>query len=163
MRRFFLAAAVVCFCAATVGAQTKVSGTAQCAKPEDQHAIAVGDLPDHSLVVEQAKCAWTKPMEIGGDKSKEGVSTATDDVSGSAFRTRGFHVSTMESGDKFFVWFQGSGTTKDGKLEGQKGNWGFTGGTGKLKGLKGKGTFSCTASGDAMTCEVEGEYELAKK
>jgi len=63
----------------------------------------------------------------------------------------------MESGDKFFVWFQSSGTGKEGK-----GTWGFTGGTGKLKGITGKGTYTCTASGDRSLCEIEGEYALAK-
>lgn len=43
-----------------------------------------------------------------------------------------------------------------------KGTWGFTGGTGKLKGIKGKGTYTCKPSGDENTCEVEGEYELSK-
>lgn len=162
MRRFFLIAAVVLFCAATAGAQTKVSGTAQCAKPDPAHVIPVGDVPDHSLAVEQSKCTYTKPMEIGGDKSKEGVSTATSDVSGNMSKTRGFHVATMESGDKAFFWYQGTATSKDGAPVESKGNWGLTGGSGKLKGIKGKGTYNCTPSGDGLSCDVEGEYQLAK-
>ena len=162
MRQFFIAAVAVCLCAATAAAQTKVTGTAQCGKPDPQHMVPVGDRPEHSLGVEQFKCTWTKPMEIGGDKSKDGVSTETTDVSGNTSRARGFHVATMESGDKFFVWYQGTGTSKDGALVELKGNWGFTGGSGNLKGIKGKGTYTCTPSGDLLSCEVEGEYELAK-
>ena len=162
MRRMFIASALVCFAAAAAGAQTKVTGTAQCGKPDPQHAIPVGDRPDHSLGVEQLKCTWTKPMEIGGDKSKDGVSTATNEVSGNTFRAHGFHVATMESGDKYFVWYQGTGELKEGALQSQKGNWGFTGGSGKLKGIKGKGTYTCVPSGDTVTCEIEGEYQLAK-
>lgn len=30
-----------------------------------------------------------------------------------------------------------------------------------MKGIKGKGTVTCTPSGDGLTCEVEGEYQLA--
>lgn len=75
-------------------------------------------------------------MEIGGDKSKEGTSTATTDVSGDTSRARGFHVTTMESDDKFFVWYQGTGTSKDGARAEAKGNCGFTGGSGKLKAIK---------------------------
>lgn len=157
MRRIFIAAAAVCLCAATAGAQNKISGTAQCGKPDPQQMVPVGDRPDHNLGVAQSKCTWTKPLEIGGDKSKDGVSTATLDASGDTERTRGFHVATMESGDKFFAWYQGSGTAKE-----VKGNWGFTGGSGKLKGIKGKGTYTCTASSDGNVCEIEGEYELAK-
>ncbi len=162
MRRFFMVAAAVWLCAATASAQTKVSGTAQCGKPDPQHMVPVGDRPDHSLGVEQTKCTYTKPMEIGGDKSKEGVGTQTNEISGNTSKARGFHVATMESGDKFFVWYQGAGTSKDGNLVEVKGNWGFTGGSGKLKGIKGKGTYTCTPSGDGLACEVEGEYQLAK-
>jgi hypothetical protein len=162
MHRFFVATALMCFAAVAASAQTKISGTAQCGKPDPQHMIPVGDRPDHSLGVAQVKCTWTKPMEIAGDKSKDGVSTGTDDISGNTGRAHGFHVSTMDSGDKFFVWYQGTETMKDGALVSHKGNWGFTGGSGKLKGIKGKGTFTCTASGDGSSCEVEGDYELAK-
>ena len=162
MHRILMAIAVVCFAAATAAAQTKVTGTAQCAKPDPQHVIPVGDRPDHNLGVEQFKCTWTKPMEIEGAKSTEGVSTATNDVNGNTIRTRGFHVATMDSGDKFFVWYLGAGEAKDGVFQGQKGTWGFTGGSGKLKGIKGKGTYTCAPSGDALSCEVEGEYQLAK-
>ena len=162
MRRFFILAAAVWLCAATASAQTKVTGTAQCGKPDPQHLVPVGDRPDHSLGVAQFKCTYTKPMEIGGDKSKDGVSTETTDVSGNSSRARGFHVATMESGDKFFVWYQGTGTSKDGAPVELKGNWGFTGGSGKLKGIKGKGTYTCAPARDMLSCEVEGEYQLAK-
>lgn len=162
MQRFLMIAAAVCFCAATASGQTKVSGTAQCAKPDSAQAIPVGDRPGHSLVVEQSKCTYTKPLEIAGDKSKEGVSTATADVSGDTSKARGFHVVTMESGDKAFFWYQGTATSKDGAPVEAKGNWGLTGGSGKLKGIKGKGTYNCTPSGDGLACEVEGEYQLAK-
>ncbi len=162
MRRFFVAAVLVWFCVTTAGAQTKISGAIQCGKPDPQHLVPVGDRPDHSLAVEQFKCAWTKPVEIEGAKSKDGVSTATDDISGNTFRARGFHVATMDSGDKFYVWYQGAGTSKDGAMVDQKGKWGFTGGSGKLKGIKGTGTYSCAPSGDGISCEIEGEYQLAK-
>src|SRR5262249_16800408 len=77
MRRYFFLVAAVCLSAAAASAQTKVSGTAQFGKPDTQQLVPVGDRPDHSLGVAQLKCTWTKPMEIGGDKFKEGVSTET--------------------------------------------------------------------------------------
>jgi hypothetical protein len=162
MRRSFIAAALLCFAAAAASAQTKISGTIQCGKADPQHLVPVGDRPDHSLGVEQTKCTWSKPMEIEGAKSKDGVSTTTTDISGDTARERGFHVSTMDSGDKFFVWYQGAATTKDGALVGSKGTWGFTGGSGKLKGIKGKGTYTCSPSGEGFSCEVEGDYQLGK-
>ncbi|HYY72632.1 MAG TPA: hypothetical protein VE778_03470, partial [Candidatus Bathyarchaeia archaeon] len=72
-------------------------------------------------------------------------------------------VTTMESGDKFFVRYQGTGTNKDGAPVEVKGNWGFSGGSGKLKGVKGKGTYACKPEGDGLSCDVEGEYQLAAK
>ncbi len=119
MNRFFITAALVFFATAAASAQTKISGTVQCGKPDPQHMIPVGDRPDHTLGVEQTKCTWTKPMEIEGAKSKDGVSTATDDISGNTARAHGFHVSTMDSGDKFFVWYQGTATMKEGALVSQ--------------------------------------------
>jgi len=154
--------AAVLFCAAAASAQTKVSGTAQCGKPDPQQVVPVGDRPDHMLGIAQFKCTYTKPMEIGGDKSKDGASTETSDISGNTARARGFHVATMESGDKVFFWYQGTTTTKDGAPVEVKGNWGMNGGSGKMKGVKGKGTFTCAPSGDGLSCEVEGEYQLAK-
>jgi len=146
-----------------LGAQTKVSGTLQCGKPDPQQVIPVGDRPDHSLEVEQDKCTWSKPMEIEGAKSKDGVGTWTNDISGNSVRVRGYHVTTMDSGDKFFVWAQGTMALKEGALESGKGTWGFTGGSGKLKGIKGKGTYTCAPSSDGgSSCEIEGEYELVQ-
>jgi hypothetical protein len=162
MHRILISIALVSLAATTAAAQTKISGTFQCGKPDPQLYIPVGDRPGHSLGADQAKCTWTKPMEIEGAKSKDAVGTGTNDVSGDTFRSRGFHVTTMDSGDKFFVWYLGAGEAKDGAVQSQKGTWGFTGGSGKLKGIKGKGTYTCAPSGDAVACEVEGEYQLAK-
>jgi hypothetical protein len=154
MSRIFLAIALVCFVAATVAAQTKVSATAQWGQPDPQHAIPVGDLPDHSLALLQVKCTYTKPMEIEGAKSVAAVITITNEVSGSAVQARGCQVITMDSGDKVFGCHQGTGTY----MQDEEGTWSFTGGTGKLKGIKGKGTYSCSSAG----CNVAGEYQLAK-
>lgn len=72
------------------------------------------------------------------------------------------HVTTMESGDKYFVSYQGIRTMKYGALQTAKGTWLYTGGTGKLKGIKGKGTYTCTVSGDRAACDIGGDYQLAK-
>jgi hypothetical protein len=47
--------------------------------------------------------------------------------------------------------------------ESAEGTWSFVGGTGKLKGLKGKGTYKGKYAADGTsTYEIEGEYELPK-
>jgi hypothetical protein len=155
-------AGVACLWSASALAQNKTAGSNVCGKPDPAHMLPAGDRPDHSLGVEQMKCTWPKPFEIGTDKAKESAVTETVEVTGDKMRVRGVHVVTMDSGDKVFVSYQGSGTTKDGKPVEAKGTWSFSGGTGKLKGIKGKGTYSCAPSGDVFGCSGEGEYQLPK-
>ena len=48
-------------------------------------------------------------------------------------------------------------------LASAKGEWSYTGGTGKLKGIKGKRTYTGKGAPDgSATYDVEGEYELPK-
>jgi hypothetical protein len=149
--------------ATTTGAQTKISGTAQCGKPDPQQSIDVGDRPNHALSISKTSCTWTKPMEIGGGETKEGFSVGSADVSGGKAQTNGYHVTTMASGDKFNVRFHGTDTMKDEATQSSEGTWSFSSGTGKLKGIKGKGTYKGAPGADgSMTYEVEGEYELPK-
>ena len=101
----------------------------------------------------QVKCTYTKPLGIEGAKSVSTVITITNEVSGDSIRAHGCQVVTMDSGDKVFVSHEGAGTP-----EGQDGTWSISGGTGKLKGVKGKGTYSCSSSG----CDIAGEYQPAK-
>ncbi len=149
--------------AAVAGAQTKTSGTIQCGKPDPAHMIEVGDKPNHSMGVSKSTCTWTKPMEIEGLKTKDGYSVFSSDATGNKFTGHGTHVSTMDNGDKIYVRFQGGGTSKDGATQTDSGKWSYTSGSGKLKGIKGHGTYKGKASADGgVTYEVEGEYELGK-
>lgn len=150
--------------ASAAAAQTKTSGAIQCTQSADgPKPIEVGDTPGHMMGVGKATCTWTKPMEIAGTKTKEGTSVSFDDMMGANYSGRGMHVSTMDSGDKIVVKFQGGGTIKDGKLTADKGTWTYSGGTGKLKGIKGKGTYAGKTNPDGtMTYEIEGDYVLPK-
>src|SRR5262249_28597219 len=133
--------------AASAAAQTKQSGTAQC-KTESEQNMEVGDRPGHALGVSKATCTWTKPMEMAGSQTKEGVDVASAEITGNKLRVHGYHTGTLANGDKFYVRFQGTGTSKDGKPETAEGTWSYTGGTGSLKGLKGKGTYKGKANPD---------------
>src|SRR5215469_9264243 len=147
--------------ATLLSAQTKISGTVQCGKSDEQHMLAVGDHPGHSLMISKGKCTWTKPMEIAGTQTKEDVGTNVDDVHGNKSQGHGYAVGTLANGDKMYVHIQGSSTLKDGAVETAEGTWSFTGGTGKLKGVKGKGSYKGKGAPDgSATYEVEGEYEL---
>lgn len=142
------------------GAQTKVSGTLQCGKPDPQHLVEVGDVPGHLFGVGKVKCTWTKAMEIGGSQFKEGTSTSFDEITGTSSRGHGVHVSTLANGEKVFVKYDGSATLKDGALQSAQGTWRFRGGTGNLKRLRGKGTFKGAPGADgSMTYDIAGEHE----
>ncbi|HEY4974155.1 MAG TPA: hypothetical protein VII41_11130 [Steroidobacteraceae bacterium] len=149
-----------CLGAATAHAQTTFTASQLCAKPDPQLIVPVGDRPGHALGVMHFKCQWTTPMQLGSDASKDGEDVETVEISGTSARASGRHVSTMQSGDKAFVSYWGKETVKDGALVASKGTWAYTGGTGKLTGIIGKGTFTCAPSGDSVQCDVEGSYEL---
>jgi hypothetical protein len=155
---------VVWALATVASAQTKISGTAQCGKGDPEYSIQVGDRPNHSFVISQDHCTWTKPMEIGGTQNKEGVGTEFAEISGNTPRGHYYFVDTMTNGDKAYWRQEFSLNLKDGVPQSGDTKWTFVGGTGKLKGLKGKGACkltSATADGSS-TWECEGEYELPK-
>jgi hypothetical protein len=148
---------------AAAAAQTKTSGTIQCGKPDPQHAIEVGDKPGHMMGIGKSTCTWSPSMEIAGSKTKDGYSISFDEMTGNKYSGHGVHVSTMDNGDKIYVKFQGGGTLKDGALQTDSGTWSYTGGTGKLKGIKGKGTYKGKGNTDGtMTYEIAGDYQLPK-
>jgi hypothetical protein len=161
--RTVLASLAALALAATAGAQTKISGTILCGKADPQHGIEVGDKPGHSLGISKESCTWSKPMEIAGAHSKEGYSVSSDETTVNKSSGSGFHVSTMDNGDKFHVRFYGSAALKDGAPQTAQGKWNFIGGTGKLKGINGQGTYKGKGNADgSVTYEVEGEYQLPK-
>jgi len=147
--------------ALTANAQTKISGTVSCAKPDPAYSIEVGDRAGHSFSINKSACTWTTPLEIAGLQAKDGLDVSFGDASGARVRAFGYHVATMSNGDKFFVRYQGRDTMKDGKPDTTEGTWSYTGGTGKLKGIKGKGTYKGNADANGtFVVAVEGEYEL---
>lgn len=146
---------------ASAAAQNKMSGTLTCAKADPSYKVEAGDRSGHVYMLEKNSCAWTQAPEIGGDKGKDGYSITTTEITSTRGMTHGTHVTTMASGDKTFVAFHDEFALKDGKPADSTGHWTYTGGTGKLKGLKGKGTYKATPNADGtVTVAVEGEYEL---
>jgi hypothetical protein len=152
---FFLGVLV----AVGLSAQTKTSGTCTC-KGEPPSPVALTDKPNHSFAVSKAQCTWTK-FEIAGLQPKDGVSTDLDEITGDTTSVRGYHVATMTNGDTFVAKYQGSGKSKDGKPVSGSGTWTFTSGSGKLKGIKGKGTYKGKPNADgSMTYQIDGGYSL---
>jgi hypothetical protein len=73
-----------------------------------------------------------------------------------------FATSVRLSGDKIFYNYQATGTMKDNAFQAEENKYQITGGTGKMKGIKGAGTCKTTGTADGgleYTCT--GEYTLA--
>ena len=146
--------------AKAASAGMKISGTMQCGKLE-RTAMEVGDAPGHALTIGKAACTWSEPLKMGGSRTTKGDSKVLSDVRGDVSVDHGYHVGTMANGDKYHVRFDGQTKTNNGAVESQQGRWGFVGGTGKLEGLQGRGTYKSTGNADGgTTVEVEGEYRL---
>lgn len=158
LKTFLLFLSAVMLAAAGLAA-TKAAGTVHC-KSDPATPVAIGDAPGHAYVVGKDECTWSK-FAIAGVASKDGVSVATQEVSGDMASVSGYHIATMANGDKTVAHFMGKATLKDGKPLGSSGTWTYTSGTGKFHGIKGSGTFKGKANADgSMTYEIAGEYAL---
>jgi hypothetical protein len=147
----------------TSAAQTpmKLDGKEECAKPEPSYTLPVADAAKHAISLATAKCTWSEGT-IGGQRLKDEEDTFVSDATGNSSQDRGYGVGSAVNGDKYFVHFKGTSTLKDGAPLSGACTWKFTGGTGKLKGITGKGTCKGTFQPDGKAdWEINGEYQLA--
>jgi hypothetical protein len=152
--------AVVIATASSAAAQSKFSGKCNQGKPEPNYTLPVGDHGDHAIVLAKVKCTWTSG-ELGGVALKEEDDVYTSDMSGKLSHDKGYGVGTLADGDKYFVRFEGTTTIEKNAPVSGTCNWTFTGGTGKLKGLTGKGT--CSGKFDATGAavfDIQGDYSV---
>jgi hypothetical protein len=148
-------------CASTAMAQTKFAGKCSQGKPDPNHVLKVDDRPNHALMLGQVTCTWSTG-DIAGEALKSELDVAFSDAAGTTSRDLGYGVGTVANGDKYFVKFEGTTNLKGEMPTTSKCTWTFTGGTGKLKGLTGKGT--CAGKFDATGAavfDVTGEYSIA--
>lgn len=146
--------------AAPAAAQTKFSASSHCDKPDPAYSLDVGDRAGHTLTAAKAACTWTG-LEIAGVAVKSGTDVSTGEMTGATMHDNGYHTATAENGDKFTVHFMGTATMAKDNSGTATGKWTFVGGTGKLKGIKGGGTYKGKANADgSVDVEVEGTYTL---
>jgi hypothetical protein len=143
----------------SAAAQTKISGTNHCAKPDPQNMVELGDCPNHTFSIAQVQGAWTKPWEMAGTPGKQGTGTFSGEITGYMSRFHAYYVDEMANGDKAYYRYQGTTTLKDGAPQTEEGTGTLTGGTGKLKGAKGKGTYKGKAGSDG-TMTYEGSRRI---
>jgi hypothetical protein len=151
--------------AAGANAQHKISGSAKCGKAEVEHGLEVGDQPGHVIWLAKGSCTWMEiqpSMLVEGVKHKDYSYVSAGETTSTRDMGHGYGVNTMENGDKNFVAYRGATPLKDGKPAGDgRGTWSYTGGTGKLTGIKGKGTYKSIHNSDGtITVEVVGEYQV---
>jgi hypothetical protein len=147
--------------ASAVGAQTKFTGTVTCAKPDPNYSIEATDHPGHSYSLEKDSCTWGADTLINGLKITADTGVGTGEMTATKAVTSASRVATMENGDKFFASVHDSSPVKDGQPTDIEGAFTITGGTGKLKGIKGHGTYKVTANADgSASVTVTGEYTV---
>ena len=160
--RMMMVAGLAFLLVSAAGAQTKVSGTQNCAKPDVVGTADAGDRAGHTLAVQKGTCTWTTGLQMAGGSSKDGSSVEFTEMWSTRITNNGTYVGNMDNGDKFYVSYHASAALKDGAPTGPvKGTWSYTGGTGKLKGITGKGTYTATTNADgSAVVEVEGDYMI---
>jgi hypothetical protein len=163
MKKFGLVLLIACAIALPASAQTKIAGKQTCAKPDTQQSIDVGDTAGHAVMVQKASCKWDTPIEIEGAKAVSSNDVSAGEAWGASVTQHGYNMGTMDNGDKFNVKYSGSMKVgKDGTAT-FDGKWTFVSGTGKLKGIKGGGTYKGTGTADgAGTVDIEGDYTIVK-
>lgn len=142
-------------------AQTKLTATMDCPKTDPTAQAEVGDTPGHALMLFKVKCPYSNG-DIGGVKIQSEEDTFTTEMSGNTGRDSGFGVVVLADNDKAFLRFQGTTMFKNSAPVSGQGTWTFTGGTGKVKGVKGKGTYKGTFKPDgSVSWQIEGDYQVA--
>ena len=161
MRSRLLLFACASAVASSAVAQTKIAGSFDCDKSDPMHAIPVPDQQGFVYIIGQNKCTWPKPVAIKGVHSKDFTNTGFSEVMGHSVHTTALGVTTYENGDKAFTRSTGKVDDKAGTATGK---WTFTGGTGKLAGIKDGGTYACKLKGPepgaGYSCDIKGSYTL---
>jgi hypothetical protein len=159
-----LTVVVLCFSlVTTVAGQTKIAGKQHCPKPQALATAEPGDEAGHSMTLEKSTCTWTIPFEMAGETATVGTFIAFSESSLHRAATNGTYVGSMENGDQFYIEFHWINLKNGTPAETVKGYWAFTGGTGKLKGIAGKGTYIATENENGGEANMEGEYSVPEK
>ncbi len=160
MRLFLLVVTALALASGAL-AQTKISGTFDCNKADLSYAIPIPDREGFAVSLNQNKCTWSKGFSIQGLQPTEFINTPFLEMEGASGRSTATGVNRFDNGDKTYSRSAG---ISDLKALTVSGAWTYTGGTGKLSGIKGGGTYTCKLKsaeiGAGYTFEVAGEYTL---
>lgn len=150
--------------AAAPAAGMKIMTSWKCQAPNPPPTmVPVPDMANHMYGVDQFTCTATKG-EIEGVKQKDGGGTEFTEARGTSVSGHGVFVETLANGDKVTYNYTFKGTmTADNKMQSGSNSWTIAGGTGKFKGMTGKGT--CAGKGNpdgSANYECTGTYSMTK-
>lgn len=144
-------------------AQTKISGSLECASPVLREVMEVGDRAPHTMVLSQRVCRWSRPLRMEGVSSGDDVLSLFTDARADGARDRGYNVMVMSNGDRVFMHYASSLEKSGRRAASAEGDFALSGGTGKFQGICGSGTLTSRSTPDGkMTVRLEGQYTLPK-
>ena len=124
-----------------------------------QSALAVPDQPGHDIVL--AEVAGTQKSADPNWNNASLTYVATSDLVDGKGTQHGYFVNTHVDGDRDWGTFEGKVSTVNGLLT-VEGTYQETGGTGKFKGITGKGTFKTRMTSPRdVEASYQGTYQLA--
>jgi hypothetical protein len=137
----------------------EVEGKVRCEKPDPAYSIDVPDRPGHALMIAQRQCKWAEPMVILGAKTEVGVAVSFTERMEGTLHIHGFETDTLDNGEKITWQSMGQVLAEKGPVD-SKGRWSLMRGTGKLKGIKGGGTYEGKLEADdVLILDFEGVYD----
>jgi hypothetical protein len=139
----------------------KIMGTDKLGPPISRTVVSPGDDPKHELVLSIRRDTTTSSdPDLNG--TEQMVYAQDDQVAGTGTH-RAYYRRLHKSGETSYGSYEGTHKTtvkEDGTLETTwEGTWKVTGGTGKLKNIKGGGTYRGKATPEGASSEWEGEVE----
>lgn len=147
------------FAIAATPAQMKATTSGHCTKPDVMQNVPAGDMDGHAFMVQQGKCA--PKAEVNGAKATASTFSEHDEATGTKMKGWGMYVETYDNGDKIFYNYTTTATTKDNAMVSGTNKYTVTGGTGKMKGIKGSGTCKMKGGADnSVDFECMGEYAM---
>jgi hypothetical protein len=143
----------------TAAPYVDVEGEIRCEKADPLHTIVVPDRPGHAMMLEKRKCTWTKPLVVLGAKTKNGEANNFVEKMEGTLHVHGFETDDLDNNEKMTWQTMGQVLAEKGPAA-VKGRWTIRTGTGKLKGIKGGGTYEGKLSADdVLVVDVEGVYD----
>jgi hypothetical protein len=126
-----------------------------------QSTIALHDVSNHDLNLLEVR-GVQKSTDAEWNNSKITYWGTADLIAGNGPQ-RGYFVNEHADGDRDFGTFEGRIAASGGQVT-IEGTWKFTGGTGKLQGLTGGGSYKGRMTSPAEVENTwEGKYQLAAK